>query len=91
MLKKNPFFVEQKVNYHVHGNLPQYPTSTSSQLIINFHILPCTCGSPKKSQGFQVTLMMEAVCTSETSVNFYVTIWRYIPRTLNFILAAVRT
>jgi hypothetical protein len=32
---------------------------------------------------------MEAVGTSETSVNFNVAIWRYIPE--DFILAAVRT
>jgi hypothetical protein len=31
-----------------------------------------------------IALMMEAVRTSETSVNFNVTIRRYIPKTLNF-------
>jgi hypothetical protein len=36
--------------------------------------------------------MMEAVLTSETSVNFNVTTWRSIPEnSLNFILTAVRT
>jgi hypothetical protein len=38
-----------------------------------------------------IALMMEAVRTSETSVNFSVTTRRYIPKTLNFILAVVRT
>jgi hypothetical protein len=38
-----------------------------------------------------ISLMMEAVCTSETSVNFNVTTRHYIPEDLNFILAAVRT
>jgi hypothetical protein len=39
-----------------------------------------------------ITLMMEAVRTSETSVNFNVITRRYIPEDyLNFILAAVRT
>jgi hypothetical protein len=28
---------------------------------------------------FRIALMMEAVRTSETSVNFNVTAWRYIP------------
>jgi hypothetical protein len=37
-------------------------------------------------------LMMEAVCTSERSVNFNVTAWYYIPEdSINFILTAVRT
>jgi hypothetical protein len=26
-----------------------------------------------------IALMMEAVCTSETSVNIYLTTWQYIP------------
>jgi hypothetical protein len=34
--------------------------------------------------------MMEAVRTSETSVNFKVTTRRYIPEDFNFILAAMR-
>jgi hypothetical protein len=39
-----------------------------------------------------IALMMEAVRTSETSVNFNVTTRRYIPEdSINFILAAVRT
>jgi hypothetical protein len=38
-----------------------------------------------------IALMMEAVCTSETLVIFNVTTWRYIPKTLNFILDAVKT
>jgi hypothetical protein len=38
------------------------------------------------------TLMMEAVHTSETSVNIYLTTQLYIPEdSLNFIFAAVRT
>jgi hypothetical protein len=40
--------------------------------------------------GF-IALMMEAVRTSETSVNFNVTTQRCIQKSLNFILAAVRT
>jgi hypothetical protein len=27
-----------------------------------------------------ITLMMEKACTSETSLNFNVTTWRYIPK-----------
>jgi hypothetical protein len=38
-----------------------------------------------------IVLMMEAVRTSETSVNFNVTTLLYIPEDINFILAAVRT
>jgi hypothetical protein len=36
------------------------------------------------SHGLVIALMMDAVCTSETLVNFNVTTWRYIPKTLNF-------
>jgi hypothetical protein len=36
-------------------------------------------------------LMMEAVYTTETSVNIYLTTWQYIPETLNFILTTMRT
>jgi hypothetical protein len=35
--------------------------------------------------------MIEAVRTSETSVYSNETTWRYIPKALTFILAAVRT
>jgi hypothetical protein len=38
-----------------------------------------------------IPLMMEAVRTSETSVNIYLTTGRYSQKSLNFILAAVRT
>jgi hypothetical protein len=38
-----------------------------------------------------IALMMEAVRTSETSVNFNVTTRLYITEDFNFILAAVRT
>jgi hypothetical protein len=37
-----------------------------------------------------VALMMEVVCTSETSVHFIVTTQRYNPEDPNFILTAVR-
>jgi hypothetical protein len=37
------------------------------------------------------SLMMEAASTSETSVNFYQTMWRYNPEDNIFILAAART
>jgi hypothetical protein len=42
------------------------------------------------STAFIITLMMEALLTSETSVNF-VTTWHYIPKDSNFILATMRT
>jgi hypothetical protein len=38
-----------------------------------------------------VTLMMEAASASGTSVNFYQTPRRNIPKTVIFILAAVKT
>jgi hypothetical protein len=38
-----------------------------------------------------IALMIEAVHTSETSVNINLTTKRYIPEYFNFILAAVRT
>jgi hypothetical protein len=38
-----------------------------------------------------IALMMEAVHASEMSVHFHVATWRTSQKTLNFILAAVRT
>jgi hypothetical protein len=41
--------------------------------------------------GSLIALMMEAARTSETSVDIDLRTRQYIPETLNFILAAVRT
>jgi hypothetical protein len=38
-----------------------------------------------------ITLMMEAISTSETSVSFYQTAWHNMPEAVIFILTAVRT
>jgi hypothetical protein len=38
-----------------------------------------------------ITLMMESVSTFETSVNFYDTTRRYMPKTAIYTLAAMRT
>jgi hypothetical protein len=43
------------------------------------------------STAFIITLIMEAVRSSETSVNVNVTTWHYIPKDSNFILATMRT
>jgi hypothetical protein len=43
------------------------------------------------AHGLFIALKMEAVRTSDTSVNFNVTTRRYFPEDSNFILAAVRT
>jgi hypothetical protein len=46
-------------------------------------VLPCS--------QVLIALMMEAVRTSETLVNINLTTRQYIQKTLNFILAALRT
>jgi hypothetical protein len=47
--------------------------------------------SEVRTASIIIALMMKAVRTSETSAHFNMTIWRYSPETLNFILAAVTT
>jgi hypothetical protein len=50
------------------------------------HPFPIGQGSPLgllhnllSFRGSLIALMMEAICTSETSVNIYLTTWQYIP------------
>jgi hypothetical protein len=54
----------------------QVLTAVNTKFKAFWDVVPCS--HIEVDQHF-IILMMEAVCTSETSVNFCVTTWRYIP------------
>jgi hypothetical protein len=49
------------------------------------------CSHIKVDWCFRDAMMMEAVCTSETSAHFNVTTKCYIPEDIKFILTTMRT
>jgi hypothetical protein len=69
---------------NIHNVRFQVLTMVSMKFRVFWDVAPCTHievdrrfrGTASHHQG---TLMMQAVCTSETSVNFNVTTWHYIP------------
>jgi hypothetical protein len=74
------------------SQLGQFGVAKVSAIFVRFEVL--TAAGMKMDVFWVVapcSLMMEAVSTSETSVNFYQAIWCNIPEDSLFILVAVRS